>query len=304
MFSRVVIMLTFAATVVLAPTIAIADTSANPGASAAGLGPASNSGVDTGGSSADSSTLQPAGTSPLQSSTNASTGLTAPTSNALQAPASDSGTLQVIEGQADGDTHQLGGGSTSTWTWLWWLIGIIVVIAIGAVIWRRRASAPSGTVAPEPAAEPTRSQTLTITINRPASDIFHYTLDPANTPKWIDFIVAEEANEEPPKLGTQYKNQNASGEWTEYELIGFEPPEHFTLARIGGSYRVKYTFTPVATPENDPSDSGQDNQDATKVEYHEWVEEGELTHPFPPEALQKLKSVLEEAQDARDESPA
>jgi hypothetical protein len=291
MFRRVIPAIIFALGLTLLPACSLAATAVDQGASAAGLGPATNSGTSTGSSSADSSTLQPAGTSPLQSTTGASSGLTAPDSNVLQAPASDSDTLQVIEGQADGGVHQLSGGNS--WTWLWWLIAALIV-AGGVVFWRLRrrpAAKPEASAEPEEQptpSEPIRSQTLTITIARPAAAIFEFALDPANTPKWIDSIIAEEASDQPPKLGTMYKNQNQDGEWTEYEIVGFEPSEHFTMAMSGSPYRVRYTFKPVAEDNKDTTGT-----DTTELEYREWVEDGELGSLFPAEALQKLKSLLE-----------
>jgi hypothetical protein len=98
----------------------------------AGLGPQSSNSV--GSSSADSGTLQPAGTSPLQSTTSDSTGLTAP-SNALQAPASSDQTLRVIMGDSDGSPHNLAESSSGGWAWLAWtvlLCGIIAVVALSA----------------------------------------------------------------------------------------------------------------------------------------------------------------------------
>jgi hypothetical protein len=299
MFRRAITTISFAAAIALVPTTSLADPSAAQGASAAGLGPATNSATNTGGSSADSSTLQPAGTSSLQSSTGASSNLSAPTSNTLQAPASDSGTLQVIQGEADGATHGLGGGTS--WAWLWWLAAVIIAIAATAFFWLRRTQLPASGIyqdeadADQAPSEPIKSHTLTITIARPAKAIFDFTLNPDNTAKWVDGIVAEEADEQPPKLGTIYKNQNPAGEWTEYEIVGFEPTQHFTMARSGSSYRVRYSFKPADEDETKAAAKSDDEPqpEATELEYREWVEDGELDNLFPAEALQKLKSLLE-----------
>lgn len=48
---------------------------------------------------------------------------------------------------------------------------------------------------------------LTITIDKPSSEVFEFTADPKNTPKWIDGIIIEETNETLPKLGTIYRNK-------------------------------------------------------------------------------------------------
>lgn len=52
----------------------------------------------------------------------------------------------------------------------------------------------------------------------------------------------------------------------------------FVLTSADGNYHVRYIFN-----------STEDN--STEVNYHEWVDNGELDKPFT--ALEKLKAVLE-----------
>lgn len=120
---------------------------------------------------------------------------------------------------------------------------------------------------------------LTIRVNKPVAEVFEFTLDPANTPRWIDSIVKEEADASP-GFNVRYKNYNQKGEANEYVITEFEPNKSFTMAMVGGDYKVRYTFTPIS-----------DNE--TEVEYFEWSENGELAEPFGQEALEKLKEVIE-----------
>jgi hypothetical protein len=116
-------------------SVSVVDPSVSLGAAAAELGPSDNA-SGTASYTGDSSSLQPAGSTPLQSSAGASTGLTAPDLSDLQQSGSTSqANLQVVLGDADGPTHQPGSGSTSYWGWLWFtLIFALLVISLAVVL--------------------------------------------------------------------------------------------------------------------------------------------------------------------------
>lgn len=120
---------------------------------------------------------------------------------------------------------------------------------------------------------------LVIQIRRPLKDALDFCLDPKNTPKWIDSIVIEQTNEWPPKVGTIYRNQNISGAWSEYKMIALKE-DMFEFLSTTSTYHVRYTLRSVSP-------------DTTEFEYFEWMEKGELTHPFTLDILQKLKEALE-----------
>lgn len=121
---------------------------------------------------------------------------------------------------------------------------------------------------------------LTIQINKPAKDIFEFTLNPVNTPFWIDSIVKETAEPVPVQIGTIFRNWNAVGEMNEYKVARYEPFKVFQLDALHQDYKVRYTLTPLSETE-------------TELQYYEWSESGQLHSPFMQEILDKLKSVME-----------
>ncbi len=125
-----------------------------------------------------------------------------------------------------------------------------------------------------------KENNISINVFRPIEEVFDFTINPENTPLWIDSIVKEETNEFPVKVGTEYKNVNQKGEWTEYVVSKFEPNKIFELKQKDSDYHVRYTYEQISENE-------------TKLTYFEWVENGELEHPFTKETLENLKEVLE-----------
>ena len=121
---------------------------------------------------------------------------------------------------------------------------------------------------------------LTIFINKPVSEVFSYSLESNNVPKWITSIKEEIPSERPVKVGTKLKNIGInSSTWNYYEVIDFEQNKTFTLKRLNGDYFVKYTCI--------PKDNG------TEFEYLEWVANGDLDNLMEMSALELLKKIIE-----------
>ena len=121
---------------------------------------------------------------------------------------------------------------------------------------------------------------LIVVINKPVSEVFAFTINPKNTPKWIESMVTEQTNEWPTRLGTIYRNQDREGNWSEYIVTEFKENERFIFTKDDKNYSVRYIFTPIG-------------ENATELEYYEVVEKGNIDKPFTQEILNKLKDVME-----------
>ena len=125
-----------------------------------------------------------------------------------------------------------------------------------------------------------RENKLTIFINKPIKEVFDYSLESNNVPKWITSIKEEIPEERPVKLGTQLRNIGINGkEWNKYKMIEFNPPKTFTLKRLNGDYFVKYTCS--------------EKDEGTEFEYFEWAENGDLDGLKEMSALELLKEQIE-----------
>lgn len=125
-----------------------------------------------------------------------------------------------------------------------------------------------------------KDKKLTITINKTSAEVFTFTLNPQNTPKWIPSILQENVNEQPTKLGTIYRNVDKNGTWNNYSITEFEYNKCFVFTSEDKNYHCRYMLTSI-------------NNQATNLEYYEWVDTGELNNPFLQEYLENLKSLLE-----------
>lgn len=122
--------------------------------------------------------------------------------------------------------------------------------------------------------------TLKIIINKPASDIYAFYIDPNNTPLWLHSVVQEITSEWPIKVGAHYKNQSKDGIWGEYTVTALKENELFELVSKDGNYHVRYTHQPI-------------DEHSSELTYYEWVDHGDLAEPFTIDILQKLKEIVE-----------
>ena len=121
---------------------------------------------------------------------------------------------------------------------------------------------------------------LKILIRKPIQEVFKFTINPKNTPKWIEGIVSEKTSEWPIKIGTIYRNKNNQGQWSKYSTAALKENELFELISKDKNYHVRYTYKLIGG-------------NLTEMEYSEWVDNGEIEDPFTQDILEKLKEEIE-----------
>ena len=125
-----------------------------------------------------------------------------------------------------------------------------------------------------------KTNQLTIHINKPVNQVFAFTITPPNSTKWIPNIIKEETDQWPIRVGTVYKLQDKSGSYSQVTVVSIEENQHIEWISADHIYHCRYTYQPI-------------NENATELEYSEWVNQGKIESPFTTEVLVKLKSVIE-----------
>jgi carbon monoxide dehydrogenase subunit G len=90
-----------------------------------------------------------------------------------------------------------------------------------------------------------------INIDRSVAEVFAYTLDQHNSPKWQNAISAVEAPAGPVKKGDRFVNvRKFMGQEmkTNYEFMEIRPNSSFTLKSEGGPVSVQVSITFEPTP--------------------------------------------------------
>ena len=125
---------------------------------------------------------------------------------------------------------------------------------------------------------------ISIEINRPVAEVFEFTINPRNIHLWIEDIVESKTNESPVQLGTEYRDIDKDGDWTEYKVVQFKQNKMFELKQKSGLYHLLYKYEAI-------SDS------KTKLTFLEWVDDGDLENPFTLLVLKKLKKSIEHVKE-------
>lgn len=125
-----------------------------------------------------------------------------------------------------------------------------------------------------------KSNRLTVQVIRPIAEVFAFTIEPKNVPKWLDYVVAGDRNDWQLKAGSVYRLKYKDGKVIDFDVTASEVNKLFEIVSRDGNYHVRYSFKPV-------------NSYKTELEYFEWVEEGDIEAPFTKSTLNKLRMAIE-----------
>jgi hypothetical protein len=121
---------------------------------------------------------------------------------------------------------------------------------------------------------------LVVFINAPIDRVFSFTITPPNSTLWIPGIIEEKTSEWPIQPGSVYKLTNESGENFEVTVEALGINKYIEWISEDLNYHCRYSYKKL-------------NENATELEYLEWVDDGILENPFTTQILEKLKNVLE-----------
>ncbi len=117
---------------------------------------------------------------------------------------------------------------------------------------------------------------IRITIAKPQDEVFEYTLEPNNTPKWCSAIEHESVDTKQIGVGTKYTNN-----FGELEVTDYEKNVYFELSETDTEYQCSYSFRKV-------------DENTTEIIYFEQMLDGStLVSPMKEKSFKKLQEILE-----------
>ena len=121
-----------------------------------------------------------------------------------------------------------------------------------------------------------KTNEIRIEISVAQDELFEFTVEPLNTPKWIEGAGKGTVDTEQIGLGTIYTNSIGQWEVTDYERNVF-----FELTDKATGYSCSYSYRKI-------------DENTTELVYFESMEDGsDLIAPMEEKHFQKLKELLE-----------
>lgn len=129
-----------------------------------------------------------------------------------------------------------------------------------------------------------KKNTLIIEIKCPIGEVFQFTLNPTNTPKWIKSVIEEKTSDKLVKVGTIYSQKTLSSanqiSETAFVITGFIENKQLDFHLVNGKYTCSYIYENI--------------HEGTRLTYSEEAGvDGNLEDPLNISALETLKQLLE-----------
>lgn len=121
-----------------------------------------------------------------------------------------------------------------------------------------------------------KSNEIRVTINAPREKVFEYTLEPKNTPEWVEGAIEMQTDTEQIGIGTKYSNEYLTREVTDYEKNLF-----LELTDLDGNYSCSYSFRKI------------DEENTELIFFESCTDGSELEFSIEKRFFEKLKEILE-----------
>jgi len=124
-----------------------------------------------------------------------------------------------------------------------------------------------------------KKNVLSIGIKKPVNIVFKFTVNPANTPKWIPSIVEERTREPKVKVGSIYHQKLADGGSSELVVTEFVENKKLGFRLLDSEYTCSYRYEKIPT--------------GTRMTYSEENGGSEIENPMTMDNLLALKNLIE-----------
>lgn len=131
-----------------------------------------------------------------------------------------------------------------------------------------------------------KTNSLIIEIRAPIETVFHFCLNPANTPKWIPSVLEEHVSETPVRIGTVFYQhvlgKDSVPKKNTIVVTSLIENKQLNFHAVKGTYACYYRFESIPL--------------GTRLTYTEEAGLKEKFEPLPESCLQTLKRLIESKQ--------
>lgn len=111
-----------------------------------------------------------------------------------------------------------------------------------------------------------KSNRLTVVVVKQIAEVYAFTADLKNVPKWQDGVAAVDKDQQL-GAGSVWRFHYKDGRVVDFDEVASKVNDTFEIVSRDGNHHVRYSFKPL-------------NSYKTEMEYFEWVEEGCLKSEY------------------------